>query len=381
MLKILHVVTSFGMGGAERVAFSLATELARHHDVLVVGIFGVQPAYETIRQENLRLLAAGGVKTIEIGLRGKGPQMLGALARLGRAIRNFGPHIVHSHTDIPDFFVSLVRRAMPFTQARTIHNTVLWPGRTIIPRMVEGRFRDDLVVCVGEGAKVAYLALRARLGLPASNFVDVVPNGIVPPEESDLRAKAQAETILGLAPDRLRLGFVGRMDRQKGLDLLLDAVERLEGGARQIEVHVIGDGPERNALEARAAGLPVRFHGARADARRLMAAFDLMIVPSRYEGFPTVALEARMAGVPTLMSDAPGICDVPTTHEMLRVPAEDPAALTHALRLCLEKLPELNAGAEAQISAAQQAYSAARMARDYEALYGTYLARDSGARP
>lgn len=381
-MKILHVVTGFGIGGAERVAFSLATELARHHDVQVVGIFGVPPAYEPIRQANLRLLAAGGVKTIEIGLRKKGPQILGALAGLGSAIRNFDPHIVHSHTDIPDFFISLVRRATRFTQARTIHNTVLWPGRTLIPRVVEAGFRDDLVVGVGEGAKAAYLALRDRLGLPATNFVSVVPNGIVPVEESDLLSKDQAGTILGIAPGRVCLGFVGRLDRQKGVDLLLDAVERLEEGARRrIELHIVGDGPERNALGARAAGLPVIFHGARADARRLMTAFDLMIVPSRHEGFPTVALEARMAGAPTLMSDAPGICDMPTTDGLLRVPAENPAALAHALRLCLDKLPELKAGAEAATSAARLTYSAARMAREYEALYGTYLARVSGARP
>lgn len=382
-MKLLHVITSFGMGGAERVATLLATECAHRHDVRVVGIFDVEPAHEPIRRETLRRLEAAGVRGIELGLRRKGPEAVNALARLHGAIRTFDPDIVHSHTDIPDLFVSLVRRTARFPQARTIHNTVLWPGRTLLPRLVEARFRDDLVVAVGEGAKAAYLALRNRLGLAPSPFLHVVPNGIGAPDDDPPLSEGAAAASLGASPSRTRLGFVGRLDRQKGLDLLLEALHRLDAGERQqIELHVIGDGPEREALERRGAGLPLIFHGPKAEARRLMLAFDLLVVPSRYEGFlPLVALEAQMAGLPMLISDAPGIREAPKTLGQLRYPADDTSALAAGLRHCLQTLPELKAAARAAAPVAIRDYSAERMTRAHEALYARYLSDRGGGRP
>jgi glycosyltransferase involved in cell wall biosynthesis len=127
---------------------------------------------------------------------------------------------------------------------------------------------------------------------------------------------------------------VGRLSHEKGLDVLLEAlgVER----DPQIDLVVIGDGPERARLQrqARSLGLAARITwcGAMPGADRFFSAFDLLVLSSRTEGSPIVLLEAMSACVPVVAAAVGGVPETVTPATALLVPPEDPDALAEAIR-------------------------------------------------
>lgn len=133
--------------------------------------------------------------------------------------------------------------------------------------------------------------------------IDIAAVAPRPPERPVMRAAMRS--ALGLGARRAIL-FLGRLSVEKGADLAIDAL--LPGEL----LLVAGDGPERSALERRARGRDVIFLGeVRGDRKRaLLAAADLMIVPSRADGAPTVVLEAIAAGLPIVATHAGGIAEL-----------------------------------------------------------------------
>jgi glycosyltransferase involved in cell wall biosynthesis len=146
------------------------------------------------------------------------------------------------------------------------------------------------------------------------------------------RREARAE--LGLPSDAFVLGWVGRLSAEKGCDVLIEALARLT--SLPFLACVIGDGPQRGALEKRAAelGLTGRLQwcGMRRDAARLFRAFDVFVLSSRTEGTPIALLEAMQASVPIVATSVGGVPDVLSPREAWLVASEDPAAIAVAVR-------------------------------------------------
>lgn len=152
--------------------------------------------------------------------------------------------------------------------------------------------------------------------------------------------KFAARQRLGLSPNLLLIGTTGRLVPVKGQTVLLEAFALLRRnggriGDRDLGLVIIGDGPERSALEARARELGVahvtHFLGLRADVPEILPALDVFCLSSFNEGLPRSLLEAQAAGVPVVSSDVGGckhaVC--PTTGRL--VPPNEPEALAHAL--------------------------------------------------
>jgi glycosyltransferase involved in cell wall biosynthesis len=141
----------------------------------------------------------------------------------------------------------------------------------------------------------------------------------------------------GFADDAEIILFAGRLAEQKRVsDLLkaLDILQHVQPGARTI---IAGDGPLRHALEEQAAGYDlterVRFVGHRDDVPRLMAAANLVVLPSAYEGLPNLLLEAMRLGKPVVATAAPGTTEVVRDGENgILVPVGNPQLLARALR-------------------------------------------------
>ena len=214
-----------------------------------------------------------------------------------------------------------------------------------------------------------------RIGVPSSRIV-TVQNGIVPRGPGPGRAAARAE--LGLRPDDLVVMNVGRLVRQKGQDLLIDAMPGLVAAFPQVRVVVVGGGTHHDRLAAQAAHLGMADHlclpGHRTDARMLLDAADVFVLPSRQEGLPLAALEAMDVGLPVVGTDVIGTAEVVVDGETGRlVPPQDPRALGSALADLLA-----DPGLRARYGAAGQRryldrFTAKRMAAETFAVYEDVL--------
>jgi glycosyltransferase involved in cell wall biosynthesis len=166
---------------------------------------------------------------------------------------------------------------------------------------------------------------------------------------------------------------LGRLTRQKGFDVLLRALARLDDASAVI----VGDGPEATALERLRAELGldgrVRFAGWVDDPAALVRSADALVLPSRYEALPLAILEAMHAGLPVVATDVGSIREEVRAGETgLLVPAEDPVALASAIDDVLDPAIGRAMGARAKDVASQQ-FTSERMARDFELLYRMLL--------
>lgn len=175
-----------------------------------------------------------------------------------------------------------------------------------------------------------------RLGIPRRQL-RMVPNCV---RSVDLPSRAEARRELDLPAGGTVVGFVGRLARQKAPDVLVAAFSRVARAHPGAMLAVIGDGPLRPALrrQCRRLGIGerVRWLGER-DGQRSMPAFDVLALPSRYEGLPYVLLEALLAGLPIVATEpaSAGLLVEPEVNGLV-VPVDQPGALAQAIRRLLE---------------------------------------------
>lgn len=201
--------------------------------------------------------------------------------------------------------------------------------------------------------------------------VHVVENGVEPTRPTRTRAAVRAS--LDVPPDAPVALAAGRFTPQKGYDLLIEAARRLPDPAL---VLIAGDGPGLEDARAAVArtGAPVRLLGRRDDLPDLLAAADLLVIPSRFEGLPLVVLEAMAAGRAVLGTDVAGTRDAVAHGETgWLVPPEDPAVLGEALA---HWLPDAQALARAGAAGRRRwaaRFTAERMAAETLAAYRAAL--------
>jgi glycogen(starch) synthase len=169
---------------------------------------------------------------------------------------------------------------------------------------------------------------------------------------------------------------MGRLDRQKGFDLAIAALAQLRHRYSNLRLVVAGDGPERDHLRALACARGVDdcidFLGEvdTGDVGALLRACTVLVMPSRFEGLPLVALEAAWAGRPIVAAESPGLTDAVVPGETaLTVPAEDADALASGIAALLAdpgRAGELGRRARA---VAERRYSLDRCVDEYERLY------------
>jgi glycosyltransferase involved in cell wall biosynthesis len=234
----------------------------------------------------------------------------------------------------------------------------------------------DRLICVSQEARASYI----KAGVPAAK-ISVVYNGITLQPAKPNRAALLTELDL---PSTARLVLtVGRMVAQKGYDILLEAIPAVL--ERTPNAHFIwaGDGPLHGELHASRAALGVAANlhllGRRRDVPALMAAADLFVLPSRFEGFPLSVLEAMSAALPVVGTRVCGSSEaiVDGVSGQL-VPPEQPAALAAAISEVLAQ-PTLAArwGAAGR-ELVYKRFSASRMARETGDIYQELLAGVGG---
>lgn len=241
---------------------------------------------------------------------------------------------VHVGTGREDFDgARAARRAGVPTVVQTLHLPWLLRSRGKRRPFFRSLHEVDRLLAVSQAQAGTY----NRIGVP-SELITTVPNGVG--ARTPGLGRRAARELLGLAPDQPVVMTVGRLTVMKGQRHLVDAVPELATRFPGLAVLILGQGHLHARLTAQAEALgvggAVRLLGHRSDARALLDAADVFVLPSRHEGMPLVALEAMEAGLPVVATRVIGSEEVVADGETgLLVPPEDPAALSAALAALL----------------------------------------------
>ena len=362
-LRIVHVDSETGFSGGEVQVFLLLEGLRAHgHDSLLIS----PPGSRCEREARARGFETRAVRMRnDLDARG--------VHGLWRAFRESGADLVHLHTGRATWLGGLAARlaGLPALTTRRMDRRVR-PG-----------LRTQLIYRVLTQRAVAISPAVARrladAGVPAGRTRTIYSS--VDPRAVEPRVGRSARRRAGQVPeDALLLLVLANLVRRKGVDVLLEALVRLDSAPR---LWIAGDGPERGALEALSQRLGlaerVRFLGRCDDTGDLLAACDVFVMPSRLEGLGVAALEAMAAGRPVVASRVGGLAGLVVHGRTgLLVPPDDVPALTDALRRVLEDTSLRAALAAEGPRRIAEGWLAEQMVGAYEALYAELLS--SGGR-
>lgn len=370
-MKALHVINSLVAGGAER---SLADLLPRLSEGGLECRILALDSRGDVFSEGLR---RAGVEVFFSRPGGASPYSPARLPALRKAIRDFGPDLVHAHLGPAQHWAWAVLESLSEEERRPLVITehAVWNRRMALPllRPLERRIYGGAasIVAVSEGVAAS---LVTWLGLESS-AIEVIPNGIDPARFEGAAPDAELRAWAG---DRPLLLMVGRLVEAKDHVTALRMLGRLPS---RFALALVGEGPERARIEALATELGLwdrlRLLGTRTDVPSLLAAADFYLQTSSHEGFGIAAVEAMAAGLPLCVSEAGGLPSVVGAGG-LHFPVGDDAAGAAAL-LRLEAEPGLAEGLARAGRERARLFSADETARRHIELYEGILARESRA--
>jgi len=296
--RVAFLLPDFSAGGSERVLLQLAAHLTPPY----------QPALIVLRDRGpLRSLVPDGMPVVDLGSDRLRTSVLG----LRRALMEMKPQIVVSSMGYMNLMAAAVLRTLPLqtglvlreanTPASTLAALPAWlPARMAYRLLYQ---RADLVLCNAEHVRSALTGL----GVEAARIAHL-PN---PVNERAIRAQAEFTATGDSEPPHVIA--VGRLVRQKGFDRLIDGIAAAQGVP--FTVTIIGEGPERADLEQRVLHAElrqtIRLAGYSDSPWRSMAASAGLVMTSRWEGFPNVALEALACGRPVFaLAEVPGLAEL-----------------------------------------------------------------------
>lgn len=345
MLRVAHVLNSPGRGGVPRVAHALVQhcdpgEVASH-------VFYLKAGAETGPGEDLfddmdipRRVAATSSKA-------------SAMTELVAFLEQHRIDILHCHSFRPNLYARMAGAVLKPTGLRIVahyHNDYSdkWSADVLL---LEQRLANLTDAGVAVSASVAE-QVAARVGLAC----EVVHNGIDPARVCG-GSREIGRASFGFSPDHIVIGLVGRICRQKGVDSFVEAARRVARRLPTARFVIVGDGEDAALTASLEQGIArdrltdrIRFSGHRSDMATVYAALDLLVAPSRWEGFGLVLVEAMAAGVPVLACRVGGIPAVVGDAAELVATADNDALSDRMLALatCPERRAALAAAGRCQ---------------------------------
>jgi len=301
-IRIALCITDLEIGGAERCLAELATRLDRGRFEPVVYCLAPEPA--DAERSCLGPLREAGVPVHCLGGRSRW-QLFWVVLRLAWLLRRQRAQLVQTmlfHANIVGTMAARLARVPKVVAGLRVAERgaewhVRWESRL--------RRRVDRHVCVSRD--VADFGW-AEMRIPREKLV-VIPNGVDParypaPEPAKL-------TSLGVWAGRRAVTFVGRLERQKGVRWLIESAPDWLERLPDFDLLLVGKGPLEPELRrlAEKLGIPGRVHfaGWRPDVPEILAASEILVLPSEWEGMPNVVLEAMASRLPVVASDVEGV--------------------------------------------------------------------------
>lgn len=313
------------------------------------------------------------------------PGELGATLNLLRVLKRDRVSLVHVHGPRGLVQAAVAARLAGIPVVSTVHLPIrflirghgaaarfkVWAysvlDRVLLRHLVARTIFVASSVCRESVSRGLVLAERAR----------VVRNGVSLASFGAPDRRGETRRALGIPESAVTACFVGRLEAQKGVDTLIEAVATLAAKGLGLHLLVVGDGSLRPGLEGqvRAHGLQdrVRFLSFRQDVGAILAAGDLFVLPSRFEAMPIALVEAMATGLPSVVTDVGDNAELMADGTLgLVVPPGDPPALAGAMeKLALDSETRRTMGTRAREAA--RAYSVEAAVRAVERVYAEAL--------
>lgn len=327
-MRLLHIISSIGLGGAEIMLWRLATSPALRVKAMAV----VSLTEDHVLGDRMR---ATGIAVHSLGME-RGRLSVRGLWRLSRVVKGFGPDVVHTWMYHSDLLGGVAARL--FTKARvvwSVHHTEFDPATTKRTTYLTrstcaalSRVIPSMIVCCSEAAR----AVHVRLGYP-DDRVRVIPNGFdTTAFRPDEHARAEVRRELGIPDSAFVVGMIARVDPQKDHANLLAAARQFLASAPDAYLIVCGAGASWGNPLFQAAVPPetrsrFRLLGLREDIARIASSLDVATLSSSHgEAFPLAVGEAMACGIPCVVTDIGDSAFIVGDTGVV-VPPRDPEAL------------------------------------------------------
>jgi glycosyltransferase involved in cell wall biosynthesis len=367
-MRILYVLTSLGLGGAERHTLTLAERMIEHgHDVQFIILRRLPEAWPAALAVEHLNLSKSPLSTVR------------ALLQARRCLRAFRPHIVHSHGFHGNLFARLLRciAPMPLLIA-TIHN-IYEGGRARMFAYRLTRCLSTRTTAVSEAVASRFVMLRA---ISARSCV-VIRNAIEVREFTpDAQRRASARESMNPGDDFIWLA-AGRIAPAKDYPNLLEAFARVHKFLPQTQLWIAGEDRENHLPFLRALACilgiehAVRWLGLRRNLPALLDAADAFVSSSAWEGMPLAVAEAMAMAKPLVATDVGGVRELVNNTGVL-VPPKNSEALAAAMIALMRKPASMReAAGHAARARIQKQFNMETRAAEWEELYQTLLAQRS----
>jgi glycosyltransferase involved in cell wall biosynthesis len=325
-LRIMHAAAPGLAGGLESVVLDLTTGLRqRGHVVLLAAVLDDEVTEHPVP----RRAAEAGVDVERIVVPPRA--YVKEYATLRRLIRSRRPDLVHTHGYRADLLAGAAARHEHVPWVSSVHGFTGGGRKNRLYEWLQVRaYRQAQgVIAVSRPLR----DLLGRRGVPQA-IIQVIPNAWM---LKPTLGREEARRALAVSGEGPLLGWVGRLSREKGADVFLEALALLKDVPWRASL--LGIGREQAALEAMATTLGVAsritWQGMVPAAARYFPAFDLFVLSSRTEGTPIALFEAMASAVPIVATAVGGVPDVVSAAEAALVAPEDPRALAAGIRAAL----------------------------------------------
>ncbi len=367
-IRIAIICQHLTMGGAEELVLGIATHLpTARYNLRVVCLTAEGIIAQELRSAGIRVDVLPGEP---------GPRDLRAFGRLVAYLRGWKPQIVHTFLLNAVLYgrLAAIVAGVPLIFAAE-QNIYLKKAskHALMERFLAVRSHRIIACCKAVGT------FYQRQVKVSPDKLAVILNAVRYDQFLPLPDASTSRLALGLDPDAPTIGVIGRLTRQKGHDVLFQAVQQLSSKYPELQVVVAGQGEARSSLETMARDLGIQQHvhfvGVRRDREHLYGALDVFVLPSRWEGLSLALAEAVGAGIPTLATLVGGNAEVIESERSgLLVPPEDTGAICLALDRLLADAELRKGFSEKGISDVRPRFEIERHVEQLDALYTRALA-------
>ncbi|PFO76234.1 hypothetical protein COJ86_02445 [Bacillus cereus] len=351
-MKILHILEPSGIGGVERIVADIYSNANKGIQIFVA----IPKKYKANFISNFEIQDTKNI--IEMDFENTAKFSFRRLKVYRNILNEIDPDIIHTHSRKACVFLSIInKKAIHFrTQHMQDRDVVHTFDKFLLSRKVD--------LWIGTSNQLVQTYIKEQYG---DVLAKCIYNGVTIPES--------ARNYENVKPVK-KIGFIGRLNKQKGLDIFIPLLEKIDSQVRNpYKFIIIGEGEERGFLEKLVSDLNlnhrIEFLGAKSDVYNEILNFDFAVLPSRKEGLPLVLLEAMACGVPVISNDVGAISEVIIDNQTGFIANKEEEWLKLLIDL-IDENRDLKNISKNSLEQIKNSFSVQRMCNEYYNTYNDY---------